>query len=458
MNLKGLPLFALAIVSLLTFPRRAFGDNSRFVDYFADNGLSNAVSDIQHPAGEYYNGVTYVAYQGPLEDPYVAAFDHRTAEWTGPFKAGVSIMGKDPDRKVDEHGKPAMIIDNDGYIHVVFGGHGGLPMHGKNPLGDTHYGQMKHVVTKKPLDITEWEELDNIPPFGTYTQLVKMDNGDIYLFYRHGAHKSNWVYQKSSDNGRSFDPPVSILKTKPRTDIPATDSWYAWFNKAQGDSIIALYNYHLCSKVDHGPERHNGYYMAMDTKDRIWRNVQGDKLKIPVTREDSDKMTLVADTGDLWAYRGTAALDTEGNPHVTLYVGEDVGERVGGPKQVRHYRWTGQKWISGYQDLPVAVGDIIVSSPNEVNLLLAGKDDGGTGEVAWWNSSDGGEHFKKGDVLIRLEKTGLGITSLIRNAHPDARVVIVGKRGSGDFGKMYLLGDKGPVKRPKSEADQLDKR
>jgi len=428
------------------------------VDYFTDNAFSNAVATVQHPAGEYYKGVTYVAYQGPLEDAYVAAYEHATAKWTGPFKAGESILGKTPGAKIDNHGKPAMIIDNAGYIHLFFGGHGGLPRHGTNPLGDTHNGQQIHVVSKKPQDITAWEVLDNIPPFGTYDQVVKMNNGDIYLFYRHGAHRSNWVYQVSTDNGRSFAAPVSILKTKLRTDTPGiNDTWYAWFKKGRGGEIIAAINYHVCREdpSKHIGERHNGYYMVMDTKDHVWRNVKGEVLTAPVTKEQADDMALVVDTGDLWTVLGTVTLDDAGNPHVTFNVGEGMGLHHGGPKQVTHYRWTGEAWYSGGStELPVGVGDIRAKSPNDVSLLLAHKEEG-RGEVAWWNSVDGGQSFAKGEVLIQQEKTGFAVTSLIRNAHPDARVIAIGKSGKTDFRKAYLLGDNGPVKRPKAEADQL---
>ncbi|MDU0352629.1 hypothetical protein RS130_00695 [Paraglaciecola aquimarina] len=98
------------------------------VDYFAiDDALGNALAVVQHPAGVHVNGITYVAYQGPLEDPYVAAYNHMTDEWQGPVKAGVSDMGKDSSRKkVDNHGKPTMLVDDLGYIHVFFGGHGGM--------------------------------------------------------------------------------------------------------------------------------------------------------------------------------------------------------------------------------------------------------------------------------------------------------------------------------------------
>ncbi|HEC41488.1 MAG TPA: hypothetical protein ENI20_01490, partial [Bacteroides sp.] len=179
-------IFIVQILFLALFVNGQSTQKSEMVDYFTNNGFGVPAKTMQHPAGEYHKGVTYVAYQGLLEDPYVAAYDHENDQWSGPFKAGESLMGKDPEHKIDNHGMPAMIIDDEGYIHIVFGGHGGMPEHGENPLGNTHYGAMKHVVSKRPLDITEWEELDNIPPFGTYNQFVKMDNGDIYLFYRHG--------------------------------------------------------------------------------------------------------------------------------------------------------------------------------------------------------------------------------------------------------------------------------
>jgi len=272
------------------------------VDYFADNGFGNAVAIVQHPSGVYHKGVTYVAYQGPLEDPYVASYNHTTKEWKGPFKAGMSEMGKDPNRKkkIDNHGKPALLIDDAGYIHIAFGGHGGTPDNGENHLGNYHYGKNKHAVSKNPLDISSWETLDNISLFGTYSQFVKMDNGDIYLFYRHGAHRSNWVYQKSTDNGVTFATPVSFLKHKRRTNIEAEDSWYPWVSKGNGDDIIVAFDYHICrdnknsqDSRGHIPERHNVYYMVFDTKTGIWKNVKNQPLEMPLTKEIADKKTVV---------------------------------------------------------------------------------------------------------------------------------------------------------------------
>lgn len=437
------------------------GENSHaeevMVDYFSDNGLSNAVAPIQHPAGEHHNGVTYIAYQGTLEDPYVVAYNHHTETWTGPYQAGTSDMGKDPSRKIDNHGKPALIVDDKGYIHIVFGGHGGMEEHGPNPLGNIHYGTMKHVVSKKPLDISTWEQLDNIPPFGTYNQFVKMDNGDIYLFYRHGAHRSDWVYQKSTDNGRTFAAPVSVLKSQRRTDVKGVDSWYAWFTKGEDGKILAAYNYHMCwdntDERKHDGERRHGYFMEMDTKDGTWTTVAGEVLTLPITKAESDRKTQVFNSGELWSNRGTARFDQNGNPHVSFYVGEHMGRKHGGPQEALHFRWDGSDWRGDLvTDLPVGRGDMTVHSDREISMVLAHRDADNIGKVSWWNSEDGGESFTQGQILLERENTNFAITSLVRNAHPDAQIIVAGRVPDTDLRKMYLLGEQGPVQRAKQES------
>ena len=445
---------SLALCSLLSIATLAAKTSKDTVDYFTDNGFGNAVG----PAGIHHEGVTYVAYQGPAEDAWIASYNHDTGEWLGPFLAGVSALGKGPDlKKIDNHGKPDMVIDDEGYIHITYGGHGGTPAHGKNPLGNHHAGEMRHVVTQKPLDITSWERLDNVPPFGTYSEFIKMDNGDIYHFYRHGAHRSNWVYQRSTDNARTFEEPVSIVLTKRRADIAANDSWYLAFEKAPGDKIAARVYYHICKDAPHDGERQNGYYIEMDTKDHVWRNIHGEALETPLTKEYADQHALVVNTGEKWVHGGPLALDSEGHPHFLLYLGDDTGHVHGGPKVVHHYRWTGQEWTSngGNPQMPRAKGNLQVSSPENVHILLADKNDEGTGEVVWWNSSDGGETFEKGETYFSVPKSSVQISGFIENAHPAARILVATAKGRTDFRNLYLVGDNGPIQRKSADAALL---
>ena len=449
---------SLALASGACFS--AWAGEAAKVDYFADNGIGVPLAIVQHPAGIHHEGVTYVCYQGPMEDPYVAAYNHQTGEWLGPFVAGESDLGRLPDRqKVDNHGKPTLIIDNAGYIHVFFGGHGGSPEHGPNPLGNHHHGANKHAVSKRPLDISEWETLDTIPPFGTYNQAVKMDNGDIYLFYRHGAHRSDWVYQKSTDNGRSFEAPVSFLKHKRRDDLDAVDSWYAWVGRGRGDDIIVSYDYHLCWDMKagvngrgHTTERHDAYFMIFNTRDGSWRNVQGAALEMPVTREYANEKTLAISTGDLWTFNGSTHLDSEGHPHIAMNMGEDKGEKTGGPKSTTHIRWNGSEWIKGASLVEGdSRGDFLVTSPKAVRYILAYQEDGDA-VLAWWTSEDGGLSFQKGKELLRREKAGFSVTSIIQKAHPEALLLVAERPRGSEWRKIYLIGENGPLQRDKAAA------
>ncbi|MGY6648003.1 BNR-4 repeat-containing protein [Wenyingzhuangia sp. IMCC45574] len=431
------------------------------VEYFSDNGFGNAVAVVQHPAGVYHKGVTYVCYQGALEDPYVASYNHKTKVWSGPFKAATSVLGKDPYRrkKIDNHGKPSIIIDDLGYIHLFFGGHGATRKYGVNKLGNYNGGENEHVVSKKPLDISSWEKLNTIPPFGTYNQLVKMDNGDLYIFYRHGAHRSNWVYQKSTDNGRTFAKPVSFLKHKRRTDKAAEDSWYPWITRGKGDELIVAFDYHLCSdlakdkkSLGHIAERYNLYYMVMDTKTNLWKNVKGEVLPMPLTKEVADKKTLITRTDGHWTFQGITDLDEKGNPHVAITIGKYISGKRSKSKRMNHYKWNGLEWKASVNDgLPLGAGDIEVHKAANVSFYIAGTNVNGQGEVVRWDSFNGGDKFKRGKVYLTKAKSKFAISSLIENPHPDARLIVAQKEPGSDFRKMYLLGDNGPVKRLKSE-------
>ncbi|RZV37929.1 MAG: hypothetical protein EX271_11310, partial [Acidimicrobiales bacterium] len=445
-------LFPVLTLGCSTTSTSSAEKNVEMVDHFADNAFGNPVAVVQHPAGQYHDGITYVSYQGPLEDPYVAAYNHETKEWLGPFKAGVSEMGKDPSRpKIDNHGKPTMMIDDEGYIHIFYGGHGGTPEHGDNPLGNHHYGANKHAVSKKPLDISEWEDLDTIPPFGTYNQVLKMDNGDMYLFYRHGAHRSDWVYQVSTDNGRSFTPPVSFLKHKRRDDVEGVDSWYPWVGHGQGNDIIVSFDYHLCWDRDarergHTANREDLHYMVFDTDTKEWRNVQGERLPMPLTREVADQKTKVVDSGDLWTFNGAAALDPDGNPHILMNAGKDVGLVTGGPKQPIHYRWDGSKWVGGVTIGPLkSRADLMVKSATDVSVFMTYQDADGKAVIARTDSDDAGNTFGKGEVLFRHGKGSFAISALIDDAHPDARIIASPRTSDYKLKNVYLVGDNGPV-------------
>lgn len=147
--------------------------------YFTDNLPGNVYTGWHQLVGDN----VYITYQGHLTDPYVARFNLTTDSWDGPYKAGDSTLSKG-DRKIDSHGRPIIEVDNQGYIHIVYGGHGGEREDGLNPLSiDTPHagGRMLHVVSAEPYDLSKFVQKDDITPFASYTKSYKMANGDIYF-------------------------------------------------------------------------------------------------------------------------------------------------------------------------------------------------------------------------------------------------------------------------------------
>ena len=471
------------LIGLIVLLSACAADTSSYPEttpYFAENGFGEGVAVVQHPAGEHVDGITYVSYQGSNEDPYVAAYNHQTQEWSGPFKAGTSILGKDPTKKIDSHGKPTMIIDDKGYIHIFYGGHGGVKaLHGENSLGGYHSGENRHAVSQKPFDITSWRDLNNITPFGTYNQAVKMDNGDIYLFYRHGAHRSDWVYQKSTDNGLTFAAPVSFLKSKRRDDNIGSDSWYASVSKGAGNEIVIGFDYHYCWDRDaprnnrggHSTERKNLYFVKFNTRDNNWTTVKDETLSLPITKDVADQKALAVDTGDMWTFNGITKVDAKGMPHINAYIGNDIGWQIGGPKHASYFAWDGESWLGSVESgLPIGRGDFLVGD-EDVRFLLSGVDPKtDKTKVQWWHSQNSGLSFMPGEILLEfgdfvgepskemegrpkslsnLDSPGSAASAFIRNAHPDARMIIAEKPKESEWRRMYLVGDNGPINRPK---------
>jgi hypothetical protein len=435
----------------------AYAADVAYVDHFTDNGFGNPSSTLQHPTGEHFKGTTYIAYQGPHEDSYVAAYHHATRKWSGPVLAGVNVMGKTPDPisnvEVDNHGKPAMMVDGKGYIHVVYGAHGGTPLLGENKLGTPgglRGGKLTHVVSRNPEDISSWVVLDNISPFGTYPQFVQMDDGDIYLFYRHGAHRSDWVYQKSSDDGRTFAPPVSVLKHKVHAPDPTVhDAWYAWFGKGHGDTIAASYVYHPCANPGHTKDRLNAYYMKLNGADDSWESAAGEKLVLPVTKEYADKKTLALSSGKERCSHGTCRMDNKGNPHLLFQYG----------KQISYLRWTGSAWTSPVAVLPGGAngdGDLMVESPTTARAILT-SNNGKRGEVGWWKTTDGGKSWLKEPPLLSKAGGGYDIGALLENPAPEGQIIVSeGRPSEYLYKRMILLGTSGPARRPVAEASYIE--
>lgn len=120
------------------------------------------------------DGVTHVVWQDIGRDGYlnrIRSLDSATASWTEPVTLG---------RGIDNHARPVLTVDGDGYLHVVLGGHGS-PVTWRRSL--------------RPGDSSEWTPPEPIGE-GTYPVLLCGPDNTLYLTLRANCHAGVDFYGK----------------------------------------------------------------------------------------------------------------------------------------------------------------------------------------------------------------------------------------------------------------------
>ena len=417
-----------------------------------------------HRGWQYLDGDTlYITYQGKLTDPYVASYNLVTQEWKGPFKAAESTLSKG-DRKIDSHGRPIIEMDTQGYLHIVYGGHGGEREDGLNPLSiDTPHagGRMLHVVSKKPYDISEFKYVDDITPFASYTKSYKMGNGDIYLFTRAGTHKSPWVYYKMPAGTKRFEKPVFITWPTPQSDEPINvDTFYINPLKISDTEIAISFLWHECNFLEiHDKEtyaRINAYYMRLDTTSGLFYNAQGENIDLPVTIDVANDKMLAFDSTD----REETPFGTS---PVILKSGQPAVAYEARTKAYREWRmaaFNNGQWQHSLP-MPGTVNRTLKDEENKsisniLDLVVLGTPSGKHTAVTVYRDADGTTYFstvessnstdwKVVNAHLALDNTRIQMEAIEDDAGLNIGVILNIKKGAAQ--RLYLWHD-GEFQRP----------
>jgi len=109
-----------------------------------------------------FGGKTHVVWQDVSEKGYfnrVRSFDHASGKWSEPFTLN---------RGKDNHARPVITVDKQGFLHVILSGHN---------------SPNSYRRSVKPNDATAWTESENVG-LGTYPVIVCDKQGKLYLTVR----------------------------------------------------------------------------------------------------------------------------------------------------------------------------------------------------------------------------------------------------------------------------------
>ncbi len=388
-----------------------------------------------HNNAQYSNGNTYFVYPGTgddLLDAFIGVYHHAdgTVERQKIGEAHPAMVAKK-----DDHGNPVMLVDGNGFIHVVYGGHG------------KHRGKQFYFRSEKPEDITSFRAINNVPEESTYPNLTQLPNGDIMLLYRGGDnHRDGWYLVSSSDEGDNWSEPLCLLAggTKRTDGIYFEGTYYdGWYGpdimyQGKGGTLHFYVSYHACADdypKDAHQLRRTGLFHFQRTPDGNWQSAGGHDLSLPVTRETAQAHCRVFDPTEKSGpavdstYPQHFTTDDSGYPQVLFKARRDDGVKFTG--DVHFTRWTGKEWTE-----PASLG-------TGSNGFLEAKG----GRIEFF----GQENLRSADHGASWEKVRTIYAEPNSDIYPvyegvaAARLIIVGGGKKASANPYYLWGDKGFV-------------
>jgi len=330
-------------------------------------GMSNKI--ITH------EGRTHVVWLDQIHKTYAQTYSHKSRRWRPPVSVG------DGD---DNHAGAAVVMDPDGYLHLVFG---------------PHHNPIQHVVSARPNSTAKWLRQ---PSFGgqgaTYPSMVCDADGTLHACYRgtfDGVRPWGIMYQrKPKDDG--WTDPVKLVD-------PMGPPAYTHFENAlhitPDGSLVLAYHIVRATAADHSQVRGMGFgVMCSRDGGQTWE-WDGNALELPTTPA-SPCMIEFDESNDVRI--SNIVSDRSGTVYFSL------NRRAGDVHETSLYRSRGAEWdviplLPTVQELfgESMMSDRCVLSVSDDGVLYAagpvcrpgGEWAGPTNEIALLTSRDSGESF-----------------------------------------------------------------
>ena len=219
----------------------------------------------------------------------------------------------------DNHARPNLVVDPDGYLHAILSGH-------NSPV--------THMRSERPNDASSWTDPVEIDE-GTYPIPVAGPDGTLYLTMR-SAERWNGVnfYVKPPDG--EWTKRAHLVRRDPEMN------GYAAFASGlaldDNDTLHAVIDFYESAGVWDRRGLHQAIaYMRSDDGGRTWTTSNGDPVELPARPERMD--IIARDRAQarhedkpppVIVSAGALALDDRQRPHI-LYIDHRVG-----PGQIMH--------------------------------------------------------------------------------------------------------------------------
>ncbi|MBQ9892215.1 MAG: BNR-4 repeat-containing protein [Bacteroidales bacterium] len=347
---------------------------------------------------------TFFVYGGTTDETrkyllcMAGCFDHST----GMLRRPVVVHDKGAYGVIDPHDNPTIQIDRDGYIWVFVAGRG-------NTRPGIRYR------SSKPYDISSFEYVNE--SIMAYPQVFYDKDKGFFLFFTRYDGKRRTFFQTSPDgvNWSERQPIASIMEPG------ETLSGHYQLTNYDGRKLVCCFNRHIDGSCD---TRTNIYYIQSEDWGKTWTNAAGEKVELPVTREENPALVRNFHREGRNCYIKDINFDKDGRP-VILYLTSDnhiTGPR-GGERNWETVSWNGKDWEYSFITRSTHCydsGSIYIDGDTWSVIAPTGPGPqywGTGGEMALWCTENRGVIWEKFKDLTRNSRFNHAYARRPVNAH-----------------------------------------
>ena len=226
---------------------------------------------------------THVAWLDSIAEGFrvrTRTLDRTTNRWSPTYTVGEAY---------DNHGGPALTVDSQGYLHIVY-----FP----------HHHPFRYRRSMRPNDVSEWEDEIEVGEQCTYPMMVCGPDDTLYLTGRQSRGSEPWyvnLYIKPPD--APWSEPITVFQDD--------EGGYVCFQQplAWGQDRRTL---HMTLMIFDESRSYTIGYLRSPDSGKTWERADGTPVSLPATRET---VTLI-DTDHKDLSNGSIAVNGAGTPHI----------------------------------------------------------------------------------------------------------------------------------------------
>ncbi|MBW7895082.1 MAG: BNR-4 repeat-containing protein [Opitutaceae bacterium] len=255
-------------------------------------GSGRATAYIESPKIITFRGKTHVTWLDTPPEGFrikIRTLDHASGRWGEAVTVGEAV---------DNHGGPALTVDAEGYLHIVY---------------YSHHHPFRYHRSLRPNDASAWSPMEQFGTDLTYPTLVCAQDGTLILTARRSYEKDPWELELwRKPPGGAWTRQGAILQSE-RSNYSQYAASMSWAPDHRG--LVLTFRVYEQPSYDSPPVSYTWIgCMRSPDEGRTWQKLDGTPIPSPATIATADVVFRTQSADGRRAEAGATVLDANGQP------------------------------------------------------------------------------------------------------------------------------------------------